>query len=234
MLGADLFETLIASVWPLWDLTLGLVLFVDDEPKFISSCVMDVFRATNRNDVKRVPPLHTTDWYHYAVNERTLPKVATSGRVTVVFLGERPTPHHFAPLEPDELAALPIGSDGTDLFKAGAEAATPSRMQACCLRHDGYVLAQTRTVPNALGYEKDDTDWIPKDWFIPLQPGPPETGFSAVRMNATSDTEPKDATLRWTRLRLGEFNLYSVKKLDAAATVDPDQTVQVLIPGPKA
>ena len=64
VLGADLFETLIASVWPLWDLTLGLVLFVDDEPKFISSCVMDVFRATNRNDVKRVPPLHTTDWYH--------------------------------------------------------------------------------------------------------------------------------------------------------------------------
>lgn len=231
--GMDLSCELAARIWPVWDHTLGLLLFVDDEPIFMSSCVKRVFRASDRCDVRRVPPLHTTDWNHYSINERTPPNVACSGNIAVVFLGEREhEPLSLLPMQPDSLAALPVGIEGIDVLVAGADAMIPSTYQACFIRHDGHVVKQYLTVPNGLGHDDSDTSWIPEEWFEPLQPGPPEAGCSTVRPNPEHGGPAEPVGLRWVRLVIDEFNLYWVRKLDRAEEAKARPHIHPLFPDP--
>ena len=192
---------IILEIWPCWDVTLGLILFIDDEPRLMSSCVMDVFGAENRHDVRRVPDLFETDWDYYGINEQTLPRVATSGRYTVVFLGEREEPYPFLPMDEQTLDAFPQGPATFEFFLASIEAAKNALSYLTMIHDDGSVLRRSDALPETLGLDADDTTWIPDEWRVPLVAGPIEVGHSAVEDNA-------DVMFRWMRRRVGPFNAY--------------------------
>lgn len=154
-----------------------------------------------------------------------------SGNVTVVFLGERQhEPLSLLPMQPNSLAALPIGPDGIDLMLAGAEAMMPSTYQACFIRHDGYVVKQHLTIANDLGCDVNGTDWIPQEWFEPFQPGPPEAGCSTLQLHPERGGPAEDICLRWVRLLIDEFNLYWIRKKDCAEEALRCPDVHTLFP----
>ena len=192
------------DVWPLWDLSLGLLVFIDGQPRLMSSTVMDVFRAQHRRDVRNVPELSETNWDYYAINDNTLPRAATSGRYTVVFLGEREEPYPFRPMGGQSMNLLPQDGEPNDLFLAGFEAIKPAYSSLVLIHSDGSVLSSSGKIPKSLGYTADDTSWIPAEWREPLELRPAEIGSSPVDDNA-------DLEFRWIRMRANLFNAYAVR-----------------------
>lgn len=203
-LGGQAIGDFLALSARLWDPTIGIIVYVGDKPTFVSSCVMDVFQAQDRCDVHHVPPLAGTDWDYYAINEGTLPKVAVHGETTVVFLGERKEPYPNRPMSAYEVEAL--RRPGDELFLACSEAMTPSNFQTCMIRHDGYVAKQASKLPDLLGFATDDTQWIPRDWFDSIPPGPCRRATSKV-MTANGES----ATLEWLRISIPNFNVFWVR-----------------------
>ena len=203
VLGKNFVDEFALRTWPMWDPTMGVVIFVDGSPVFISSSVLEVFDALVRCDVIHVPLLEGTDWEYYGINEHTLPRIAKSNNVAVVFLGDREDIAPYRPFELHEADAL-INA-GSDVFLAGREAMNSSTYQACYIRHDGYVLEMDPKLPRSLGYEAGDNDWIPAEWFEPQPLGPATVGRSL----ANDDSE---TMLDWTLVTSPNFNLYWVRK----------------------
>lgn len=220
-LGSDELINLAAGSWPCWDSTMGLIIFVDDKPVSISSCVLNVFKARHRRDVGRVPDLKSTNWEYYAINEDTLPAVGTSGNVTIVFLGERERPCPLIPLEPEDLDVLFSGTDGRDFFLASVDAFRTSAFQAVTIRHDGYVLEQFPRLPKSLGFAADSTEWIPQDWYEPLALGSMEFGTSTI---AASREGFQASTVEWLRQPFTTFNFYWVRLVPPVALDLEDQS----------
>ncbi len=205
--GKEVVEDFAVLTSRLWDPTMGIVIYFQNEPVFISSCVMDVFGARDRCDMTNVPPLQGTEWDYYAINEATLPKVAVQGDSTVVFLGERKEPYPKLPLRAHEAEAIRIG--GTAVQLAAREAMTTSTFQPCYIRQDdGHVLKLAPRLPNLLGYNADDTRWIPQEWFAPIQPGPSGRGTSEV-----TTADGGKATLEWLRMPIPNFNMFWVRRM---------------------
>lgn len=204
--GRDFVDELALRTWPLWDPTVGIIIYIDGEPIFISSCISDVFGAEDRCDVRNVPPLAGTDWTYYGINERTLPTVAHLNNVSVVFLGDRVTadyPH--VPFQTHEVEALLRG--GRDMLLTARQAMNGSTYQACYIRHDGYVLPMAPKLPHLLGHDSKDTSWMPTEWFEPQPLAPARTGTSIVQRG-----DGTTVTLEWTLVTAPNFNMYWVRQ----------------------
>jgi len=196
----------VGSSWPFWDRTLGCLLYIDGEPRLMTSCVMDVFKAAHRRDVRNLPDLDDIDWDYYAINEETLPRAVTSGRFTVVFLGERNEPYPLLPIESEDVAVLSLGAETLDIFLAGVEAIKSAHSRMVMIRDDGFVLNEFPNTSKSFGFADTLTECTPKSWFEPLAPGPPEMGYSAI----VSHTGEEHCA-RWVRMRIGDYNAYWVR-----------------------
>lgn len=205
-MGLRRYRQLIWAAAPIFDRTMAYALYWRNQPFVMSSALAHLVDVPSRTDFAHLPAVTTET---PAAANRT-GQWGRSGDWSCLHLGDI---DHAVPTIPD-LGELHLYLENLPgkrrLAQACAEPSGLSEARLVCVHDSGEVLPMAPELPQALGYDANDTRWVPGHWAgRNVPPNMIEQGSDVIR---TGDGYEIPSRLRWLRINAGNsITVYVVR-----------------------